>query len=362
MAVATGKLMALDQGSGPGYIVRGVHVGRLNLGSGPDARKRGSINITTGVEGDYQITKALLDLGIYASKEVKFPLRMKVVLNGATVTREFKPQFICEGDQGKYAKAVYDVKPLAAARLKSRPRHRIVVFYDSSRIVSMDDAGLLIVYDVEGSWHSYVYMAGAVGFKPGEEIVVNAKLPESRTSSKSLQVGLVMPSRFAEIEVRVGNAVKTVTGIVGPVLIEMPIKVEGDKVRVSVDYRAASAHVYPRVAYLTSILIDEALAPRADLKLSVEKVNIGPRLIEFSVTLKNEGDTEPDKVILTVIAAGIPVARVEVDPIKPGEVKDVALRIDRSRIPADTSTAIVRLVWNNLGRVFVNEATANLLE
>ncbi len=358
--MATGRLVTLDQGSGPGYIVRGVHVGRLNLGSGPDARKRGSVNVTTGVEGDYQITKALLDLGVYASKEVKFPLRMKVVLNGATVTREFKPQFVCEGDQGKYAKAVYDVKPLAAARLKSRPRHRIVIFYDSSRIISIDEAWLLAVYDVEGSWHSYVYMAGAVGFKPGEEIVVNAKLPESRTPSKSLQVGLVMPSRFAEIEVRVGNAVKTVTGIVGPALVEMPIKVEGDKVRVSVDYRVASAHVYPRVAYLTSILIDEAVAPRADLKLSVEKVSVGPRFIEMDVTVRNDGDVEPDKVILTVIAAGIPIARVEVDPVKPGEARDVSVKIDRSRIPADTSMATVRLVWNNLGRVFVNEATASL--
>lgn len=356
--MATGRLVALDQGSGRGYVIRGVHVGRLNMGSGPEARKRGSVNITTGVEGDYRITKALLDLGVYAGKEVKFPLRMKVILNGATVTREFKPQFVCEGDQGRYAKAVYDVKPLASARLKSRSRHKIVMLYDSSRVVSVDEVGLLLVYDVEESWHSYTYMAGAVGFKPGEEIVVNAKLPESRTPHKSLQVSLVMPSRFAEIEVRAGNSVKMVTGIVGPTLVEMPVNVDGDKVRVSIDYRAKTAHVYPKVAYLTSILIDEAVAPKAELKLSVDRVSVEQNSISLDVSVRNEGSIEPDKVIVTVIVAGLPVARAEVDPVKPGDTRRINVKIDKSRIPADASTAVVRLVWNNLGRVFVHEATA----
>ncbi|GAB6147774.1 CARDB domain-containing protein [Stetteria hydrogenophila] len=354
--MAAGRLAALDQGSGPGYVVRGAYVGRLSLGSGPGARKKEVVYVTTGVEGDYEISKAILDLGVYAGKDVKFPIRMKVLLNGATVTREFKPQFVCKGDEGSYAKAVYDVRSLAAARLKSRPQHRVSLIYDSSRIVNVDDVGLLVVYNIEESWHSYVYMAGAIGFEPGEEIVVNAKLPESKTPSKSVQVGLVVPSRFSEMEVRVGDSVRNITGIVGPVLVELPAHVEGERVRVVVDYKSGSAHVYPKVAYLTSVVVSEAIAPRANLKLSIAGVESGGDSLKIQVTLRNDGNAEPSKVILSVIVAGLPVARLEVDPLKPGESRDVTLKIDKSRLPENASTAVVRAVWNNLGRVYVSES------
>ncbi len=358
--MACGTLAVIDRGSGPGLAVRSVHTGRLQLGTSPGSVKRGIAHMTTGVEAGYRVIKALLDIGMTLEEGVQLPVRMKIILDGVSVAREFKPQFICEGDEGRYAKAVYDVRPVAASRLQERPRHRLVVLYDASRRVSLDEAGLLVVYDVPEAWSSYVYMAGVVPVRPNEEVILTAKLPETRQNPKIVYASLVLPSRFSEVEVRVGGTVRLVSGVVGPVLVEAPARVRGDQLRVSVDYRSLARPVYPRIAFVTGLSIIESVAPAARLAVEVDRVDVEDGRVRLALKITNSGLVKPEKVMVVASALGIPLKRLEVDPVDPGSESSVDLSLDMARLPASAGRIVVRVVWNNYGRVFFEEVEVDV--
>ncbi len=358
--MAKGVLAEVDSSSGRGLLVRGSYTGRMLVGVGLNASKRGVVNLATEVEGPYKAEKALLELGMTLPRGVRLPLRMKIILDGLTVSREFKPQFLGEGDDSIYAKAIYDVKPLVASKLASRPRHRLVVIYDSSKIVGLDEASLVAVYDVEGAWYSYTLRSGVMSVKPGEEVIVSAKLPESRMKVKGLYVNLVVPSRFSDIEVRAGNSVKIVSGVQGPVLVEGSFASPGDAVRVSINYRGLAGSAAQTTAYITGVMVVESQVPRASLRItSVEAENEGGGLL-VKARVANTGARTPDKVMLLVTALGIPLARVPVDTVEPGAEVSVETKVDLSKLPAPTDRVSVRVVWVNYGRPFFDEAEVKI--
>ena len=304
--MAKGVLAEVDSSSGQGLLVRGSYTGRMLVGVGLNASKRGVVNLATEVEGPYRAEKALLELGMTLPKEVRLPLRMKIILDGLTVSREFKPQFVGEGDDSVYAKAIYDVRPLVASKLASRPRHRLVVIYDSSKV-------------------------------------------------KGLYVNLVVPSRFSDIEVRAGNAVRIVSGVQGPVLVEGNFTSPGDSVRVSINYRGLAGSAAQTTAYITGVMVVESLVPRASLRItSVEAGDEGGSL-QIRARIANTGSRAPDKAMLLVTALGIPLARVPVDSVEPGAEASVEARVDLSKLPAPTDRVNVRIVWVNYGRPFFDE-------
>ena len=255
---------------------------------------------------------------------------------------------------------MYDIKPIAASRLQERPRHRLVVLYDASRRVSLDEAGLLVAYEVPEAWSSYVYMAGVAPVRPNEEMILNATLPESRQSVKNVYVSLVTPSRFSEIEVRVGGTVRLVSGVVGPVLVEAPARIKGNQLRVSVDYRGLARPVYPRIAFVTGLVAIESIVPQARLLVGVDSVRVEGTKVNLLLRVSNVGLVRPEKVMLVASALGIPLKRVEVDPVDPGSDAQVSLDVDLARLPASASKVTVRVVWNNYGRVFFEESEVSV--
>ena len=354
-----GRLASYAKGSGDSGAVAYVGVvDRTIIGAG--ATKRLTLGMTTPYYGEnIKIVRALFDLGLIVSRDTPLPLRLLVSIDGATVTREFKPQALIEVEDGLYGKAVYDATALLAPRLTRSDLHRITVVYTAARPVLFEDAGLAVVYaGIDEGWYAYNMLSGALAMEPGDILAVDVELPESRIDSKTLIVKMHVPSRFAEVRVEAAGAKVEAGGITGPTIVEIPLRVKGRKTRVYIYYDKPSQKFYPNKLIVSSIVLLETRVPTANIRI-VEAT--WTREGTLRVTVENTSSVRADDVRILVFSQGSTLASLKAGSIEPGSSAEIIVPMSRADVPSG-SEALVRVMWRSYGIPGFRDLSIKLLD
>ncbi|MCE4602951.1 MAG: hypothetical protein F7B18_07200 [Desulfurococcales archaeon] len=343
-----GKIVELAKGQGEGYVSYTSEYSGAQLGSSPGSVRRTFVSLFLARPEGSEPRSALLALGVRASKG-RSPFRWKVTIDGATVTREFKPQFQAEIDRGVYMRAVFDVKPLLAKRLAEKTSHRLVALYDSYQPISLADTSLIATFTGDGRY-VYSYHTGAVSLEPGEQVKIDASLG-GWIGRRTAIITLHLPSASSVVRVIAGGSEPV--EVSGPgfrrILVRIPYK--GSLVPVALKYLDPGERFYPRIAVVSDILVYDQIYPEPKLRVKVTGLEEEDGRVRLSGVVENTGIGPASRPMIIVLGMGIRLASKQLeDIIAPGESREFSLEASLDKTPVRPSTLTVRVVWSSLGR------------
>ncbi len=346
-----GNITDFGSSSGNGIVRHTDAYNKVVLGSGYNASKRTSVALATGlVSSEVSIERAYLDVGFLVPEDAVLPLRLVISIDGVTITREFKPQVVVEVEEGIYGKAVYEIEGLLGSRLAEKNVHLMNIVYTAAKPVIFEDAGLTVIYKgIERSWHSMRLLTGAMVVEPGDFLGINVSLPESKSEIKNFNMRLQVPSRFASIKIEAANLQADLTGNIGNVQVESPLKFRGERLRVYVNYKKSERRFYPKQALISSILLYESSMPEASLNAYVENIEEENDYYKIRCIIKNIGTLEPTDAMVSIYALGIKLGDIKINPPAPSEEREVLLKVRRPKVSVPLNRLMLRVTWNNYG-------------
>ncbi len=354
-----GRLEELLKDQGSGVPLVETSTGREALGSGMGARNKLSLWMhIPPVEG--KLKHALLTLGLEAPRQVATPIRVRVTLDKASVTREYKPQFSVGLDETIYYKAVYDVKPILASRIGKIRLHRLQLFYDLLHPIFFRDATLLVVMENPEARYALSMLTGAKSLEPGDVTVEYP--PFYRSFGGARKAGMVIHSPYhdASFEVVVaGSRSEPVRGS-GSHVVSVPFTYEGSLVPVSVRYVDPGYQYYPKRAILTDVYLEEVFVPRVELGVEVTSVSFEGGTVNVEASIHNSSTTPITGVIVTLLALGGQLAQKKFKSIEPGSSLEVRMRADISRLPIRPASLVLVVSGYAYGRRIEKTASIQL--
>ncbi|MCD6084100.1 MAG: hypothetical protein J7J20_01015 [Desulfurococcales archaeon] len=283
---------------------------------------------------DNNLSTAFLVLSVLC-KSVPKNILWKVMLNGVTLVREFKPQLLEEWEEGVYAIQVFDVSQL----LSEVGRYTLSVKCESSEAVSIESVTIFGIAPLENARTEVIFKAGQVGLKPSESVSIEAPMSSRDGAGKAL-ITLSMPSRKAVVDVAInGRKVHTIDGIVGVEEISIKNVRLGSKNNVTLLHRDTSLTYYPRDVRIHNVLVYKLLVNGP--KVSVEEASLSEG--KLAIRLRNSGDVIARNVIIACLSAGEIFFRDVINALKPGE--EVAKEYN---VPVKQKQAIVRVIYTGL--------------
>lgn len=349
-----GKIAEIGRGQGEGYVSYASEYSGAQLGSSPGSTRRTFLSLFLPRPEEAEPVSAILSLGVRAP-EARSPFKWKVTIDGATVTREFKPQFQAPVDRGVYMKALYDVKPLLSRRLRERTSHRLVALYDSYQPISLADASLLAVFRGEGRY-SYSHHAGAVSLEPGEQVKVDASLG-SYIGARTAVVTLHLPSASSRVRVVAGGSEPVTVSGPGFRRVRVRIPYRGGLIPVAVSYLDPGERFYPKIAVLTEVLVYDQVYPEPRLTIRVVNVEEEDGKVRIRGVVENRGAGPAARPMIIVLGMGIRLASQPIEEgIVPGEAREFTIEAPLDKAPVRPSTLTVRVVWSSLGRTVFEDS------
>lgn len=346
--MASAGLDVVEEASGQGVPVWGYALGGPRVGSGPGASVRGTMWVSLP-RATGRVERLLLSIGVFTDRETRAPVSWKLAVDGVSVSREFKPHFAVEVDEGYYMKAVYDVKPILAGRVAGRESHKLIVYRDSVHPITLADAFLYARYSSEKARYTVAYRTGAVALKPGDHYRVELGMGRDLGGRRSLGVIVHSPYHDSGFEVVAGGSKPGTAVGRGPHYIEVSVPYKGTPLPVAFKYLDPGFKFYPRTAVLTEVIASELAAPAPNPKLVVESVESRGGRVRVKGYVENGGDDVLDPAMLVVIALGARLERGSLPPVEPGGRAEFTVEFDVSRLPVKPSRATLRLVWRRLG-------------
>jgi len=346
--MVTGGLDVVEEVSGRGIPAWGYALGGPRVGSAPGASTRGTLWVSLPRASE-SVERLLLSIGVFVDHDVRPPISWKLIVDGVSVSREFRPQFQVETDWGVYMKAIYDVKPILSRRVVERESHKIVVIRDAVKPVRMADAVLYARYSSEKGVYSVSYWTGAVALEPGEGYQVNANLGRSMEGKR--RAGVIVHSPYHDASFRViagGSQPETAVGE-GSHYIEASVPYKGSPVPVYIRYEDPGYRFYPRIAVVSDVFVAEVKAPEPRPRLVVERVSVKDSRLVIEGYVENVGDDVLEPPMLVVLALGVRLARKKLPRLEPGGRTGFRVEFAVDRLPIRPSRANVRLVWRRLG-------------
>lgn len=335
-----------EQGSGTVSVER--ITGREPLGSWPGARTRAQFWLhLPRPEG--KLRWALLTVGLEAAGAQR-SLRLRIALDRASVTREFKPQFAARLDETVYLKAVYDVTPILRKRLGRGDLHRLQIFYDLAQPAYFRDATLIAAFEADAARYAVSALTGARVLEPGEVTVEYPPFYRSFGGERRASLTIHSPYHEASFEVVVaGRRAGPLQGA-GSFPVELGFDYEGSLVPVSVRYNDPGYKFYPRRAVVTDVVLEEVLLPRVGLALEVATATIEGDTLRIEAVVRNESEVPVRGILIALLALGGQLASKRIGRLMPGEEERVTLRASLSRLPLRPQSVVLTLAGYAMGR------------
>ncbi len=350
--MVSGGLDVVEEASGRGIPAWGYALGGPRVGSGVGASTRGQLWVSLPRAGS-KIEYLLLSIGVFVDEEVRIPVSWKLVVDGVSISRELRPQFIVHTDMGVYMKVLYDVKPLLSRRVFERETHKVTVYRDAVRPIRIADVLLYARYSSEKGFYSVSYWTGAVALEPGEGYQVSANLGRSFEGIRKASVIIHSPYHDASFRVIAGGSHPEVAVGEGSHYVETIIPYKGSPVPVYVKYEDPGYKFYPKIGVISDVIVSELKAPVPRPLLKVERVYQEDSNIIVEGYVENRGEEVLEPSMLVVIALGVRLSKVNLQKIMPGERRRFRLKFKVDRLPIRPNKANVRLVWRRLGETRV---------
>ncbi len=283
---------------------------------------------------------AYLEVALFAQEE-RLP-KWRLWLDGFSITREFKPQYVLPVDDALFAKVLFDVTPIYKSE---NPRHFVTVMYDGSTPVTVGHINLLIIRRTEEAFYNFTYLSGAQALAPGEAVEIEAELEEEPRGRGVLRVVGILPSKSARVSVSVnGGEPRYLGDAVGADELSFEDLEISKTNRVKVEHLGSGTPYYPKHFILSTVLLGEAVYREPRIVFSDIVFEEGV----LRAKVANVGESTPDSLFMVVMNMGIPLARLEVPSLKPGEVREVEFKL---RLPHGTHNILLRAVARKLSKI-----------
>lgn len=340
--MAEGALSKVWESSGEGHIVFSSPSLSLLLGNGGGAVKKATVKIPLG--GRLKLVKGFLSLTVLPSPPVKPPFKWRVELDGATVSREMKPQLSARLDDVDAYRALYDVSPILEGRQELAER-LLKISYDSAHPITVAEASLLALSPDVRLRHSCAYYSGLLSLEPGEELKLPTAVSPVPRGETLIYAAFLSRSPRATLRIEAGEAAEEISGQ-GLRLAALAAPSHVEEVRIS--YPAPEVKLFPKRVALLSLVAVSREAP-APLRLSVEKVERRGGEVLVEVLLSNDGEEAIEGVEIAARQGGLSVRELRIDAIAPGASERVSLRLDASRLPQRGGRISICAKWSRGG-------------
>ncbi len=287
-----------------------------------------------------KIDKALLEVAVTTPFN-PINSKWKLIFNGFTLTREFKPQLLVEEDGLYHSKLVFDITPV----IKPYNRHIVGVQFDGAHPLTVDHAGLLVFYPTSEVETSIAYLSGMLLLKPGESIEIPINIAPIRGEDFLRIIGIV-PSKQAKIEFYLNN--KMINRFEGVLGVEELNYSNGigvtDKNRLKIVHLPAETRYYPNKFRLSTIVIGKARYSMPDIDIGTTKILDD----SIEVEIINRNRIKPDKIVVLAISLGNIIYRKKLEEFPEDGICNVRIPVNRNKIKNTPIT--LRVVWNRLSR------------
>jgi hypothetical protein len=319
------------------------------LGSGGFASKSSYFKIPLAKPRECRVDVGILSVGVTAPPTVRVPFRWRLELEGLTISREAKPQFTVHLEDSLFHRIVFDVRPVLASKGESVAvdSYTLKAVYDSAHPVVVRDISLFKVYSKPRLEHSATYMTGALILEPGDSYTLTLSPAEAVGGDRVLTLTLITPSPRVTLNVESGEDLVEVSGQ-GFKVVELQPQQPGD-VRVTIDYPKPEISIYPRKAVVTNVALIENKAPIPPLNIYPEKVEMEGGKLRVKLSLANEGREVAEDVHVILRHSMINLKEARLGSLEPGELVDVTLEADASKLPAKTQRLLVLVTWSKDG-------------
>ncbi len=305
---------------------------RLNVF--PSARIGGygnpkSLSLRLSIE--YPLKNALLNISL-SGRNLSRRLIWKVMLGTVTLTREFKPQVMARVPEGvTHASIVFDVTQI----LNKPGKYDLIISNESSESIEISEVGLIGVIPTKGATIKLDYWAGVVAVPPKDEYLI--PLRNSREGRGGISIIVTAPSRNAPLSIYVSKRrVAKINGIVGTdevVLRDVSVSKNADIV---IRHEPCNMRYYPRNLLIHEVLSYIPLSAGPKVELNVKPID------EYVlINVENTGSSEVKDLVLVGISAGFMVFRKVVNSLKPGEKRELRIKVP----PDKRSALIVRAIY-----------------
>ncbi len=287
-----------------------------------------------------KIDKALLEVAVTTPFN---PVnnKWKLVFNGFTLTREFKPQLLVNEDGLYYSKLVFDITPI----IKPYNRHIVGVQFDGAQPLTVDHVSLLVFYPTDEVETSIAYFSGMLLLKPGESIEIPINITPIDGEDFVRIIGIV-PSKQAKIEFYVNDKmINKIEGVLGVEELNYSDTIGlSSENKLKVVHLPADTRYYPNKFRLSTVIIGKARYSMPDIDIGSTKINED----SIEVEIVNRNKIKPDKVVVLAINLGNIIYRKKLDEFPEDGIYNIRIPIDRSKVKNTSLT--LRVVWNRLSR------------
>ena len=292
---------------------------------------------------------AYLEVAVF-TREERLP-KWRLWLDGFSITREFKPQYVLPVNDTLFAKVLFDVTPIYKSE---NPRHFVTIMYDGSTPITVGHVNLLIVRRTEEAFYNFVYLSGAQALVPGEAVEIEAELEEEPRGRGVLRVVGILPSKSARVAVSVnGGEPRYLGDAVGADELSFEDIEISKNNRVRVEHLSSDTSYYPKHFILSTLLLGEAVYKEPRIVFSDVKLEEGV----LKAKIANLGEAPPDSLFMVVMNMGIPLARLEIPSLEPGEVRDVELKL---KLPHGAHNLLLRAVARKLSKITYTDKKVRL--
>ncbi|ADM26937.1 hypothetical protein Igag_0085 [Ignisphaera aggregans DSM 17230] len=268
-------------------------------------------------------------------------IKWKISIDRVILTREFKPH-IDISINNKYIQSVfiYDISKIL------RNDSYLKISYEGKNHIRIDTATLLSIYRYKGF---HVYLDCIVDICKAENIQKSVENLARSFNPNNIRIntGLVA-ERITELSVSTSNSENITTYKLVPGFNIVELNISPEKIPAIINIGSKdelTRHIF------TCTFLSYEQQPR----LFINKIDINED--KLLLTISNIGDSLPDKSELVILRYGVPLQKIDIEPIKPGEKSDIT--VDTKAI-GRYKNVVLRLIWYKAFKIYYDEKTIKL--
>lgn len=335
-----------------------VYISRTpNIKIGGLSSSKAFIPLELRIPEGVKIGKSVLEIALKVPRE---NITWRLKLNGVPITREFKPNDIVELKNFYFAKLVYDVTPIIKSMEdKRRNRCSVLVKYEGSEELFVSHVALLTAFETEDARSSVSMVSGALALEPGETANISIRHKPNTGLSGELKTVFISPSTQARISIGFnGEHLYLVEGIVGGDELTLKVNNVSEVNNVEIKHLDTPTLYYPKELLLSTILLLQThiKTPKLEVKdiILPEKMSRGDKI---KAVIVNNGESKPDKALVTLIHLGTTVYQEKLPALNPGEETVIEIPVN---IPRGEYSLILRIIWRKLTKTYFVDKRINV--
>lgn len=288
------------------------------------------------------LEKGLLDIGILHAKNDSAKLR--VWMDGISIVKEFRPNYSIDVKEGVFSSILIDVLPILK-RETPKVRSKVIVANTGSAPFFVSHASLFTVRE-GGKEKKIIYSSGGVPLLGGEEREIS--LGDNSYKLATVNGLFVVQDPPHNLEVLINKKVAKTLDIVKKVE-DVEMSFYGSDIN-SIAFRRTRDLLGKKKGHtiITSLSVIATQEEEREMELEAHVRRISKDELVAECYVKNLTDRTMKKVSLIGFASGMVLKREILGDFP--ENAEIKKKIE-FKIPKDSKSIIIRLIWNDGGEV-----------